>query len=111
MSRSAVLKGGRSLEREVSLRAGARVEDALKRLGHEAIGVDVALLIDVWRAVGMAGMIEVDLGTRQNRHRPLHELAPMAAQVAAAILERSGRWPEGEVLPYRERPPLAPSAA
>jgi D-alanine-D-alanine ligase len=41
MTRVAVLKGGRSLEREVSLRSGARVEDALKRLGHEPIGIDV----------------------------------------------------------------------
>jgi D-alanine-D-alanine ligase len=41
MSRVAVLKGGRSLEREVSLRSGARVEDALKRLGHEVHGIDV----------------------------------------------------------------------
>jgi D-alanine-D-alanine ligase len=41
MSRIAVLKGGRSLEREVSLRSGARVEDALKRLGHEVHGIDV----------------------------------------------------------------------
>lgn len=39
--RVAVLKGGRSLEREVSLRSGARAEDALKRLGHEPIGIDV----------------------------------------------------------------------
>ena len=31
----AVLKGGKSLERNVSLRSGARVEDALARLGHE----------------------------------------------------------------------------
>jgi D-alanine-D-alanine ligase len=37
----AVLKGGRSLEREVSLRSGARVEDALKRLGHDVRGIDV----------------------------------------------------------------------
>jgi D-alanine-D-alanine ligase len=37
----AVLKGGRSLERAVSLRSGARVEDALKRLGHETIPLDV----------------------------------------------------------------------
>ena len=37
----AVLKGGRSLERGVSLRSGARVEDALERLGHEVIGLDV----------------------------------------------------------------------
>jgi len=39
--RVAVLKGGRSLERGVSLRSGARVEDALERLGHEALPIDV----------------------------------------------------------------------
>jgi D-alanine-D-alanine ligase len=37
----AVLKGGSSLERGVSLRSGARVEDALERLGHEALSLDV----------------------------------------------------------------------
>ncbi len=41
MSRVAVLKGGRSLEREVSLRSGGRVEDALERLGHAVLPVDV----------------------------------------------------------------------
>jgi D-alanine-D-alanine ligase len=35
-----VLKGGRSLERGVSLRSGARVEDALERLGHEVVPID-----------------------------------------------------------------------
>ena len=39
----AVLKGGRSLERQVSLRSGARVEDALGRLGHEPVPIDVGL--------------------------------------------------------------------
>jgi D-alanine-D-alanine ligase len=37
----AVLKGGDSLERQVSLRSGARVEDALHRLGHEVVPIDV----------------------------------------------------------------------
>jgi D-alanine-D-alanine ligase len=41
MSRIAVLKGGRSLERQVSLRSGARVEDALARLGHAVVAIDV----------------------------------------------------------------------
>ncbi len=36
----AVLKGGRSLERGVSLRSGARVEDALERLGHDVASID-----------------------------------------------------------------------
>jgi D-alanine-D-alanine ligase len=39
--RVAVLKGGHSLERGVSLRSGARVEDALERLGHALIRLDV----------------------------------------------------------------------
>ena len=40
MSRVAVLKGGTSLERQVSLRSGARVEDALERVGHEVASID-----------------------------------------------------------------------
>lgn len=40
MSRVAVLEGGRSLERGVSLRTGARVKDALGRLGHDVTGID-----------------------------------------------------------------------
>ena len=43
----AVLKGGASMERTVSLRSGARVEDALARLGHEVRPIDVgADLVD-----------------------------------------------------------------
>jgi D-alanine-D-alanine ligase len=50
--RVAVLKGGRSLERNVSLRSGARVEDALQRLGHEVVPVDVGPdLVDRLQAV------------------------------------------------------------
>ena len=41
MTRVAVLKGGRSLERNVSLTSGARVEDALERQGHEVVPIDV----------------------------------------------------------------------
>ncbi len=47
MPRVAVLKGGRSLERQVSLRSGARVEEALERLGHRVEPIDVgADLVD-----------------------------------------------------------------
>jgi D-alanine-D-alanine ligase len=37
----AVLRGGRSAEREVSLRSGAQVEKALRGRGHDVIGVDL----------------------------------------------------------------------
>jgi D-alanine-D-alanine ligase len=36
----AVLKGGSSLERKVSLRSGAQAHDALGRLGHEVLAID-----------------------------------------------------------------------
>jgi len=38
-----VLRGGQSAEREVSLRSGAQVEDALRRRGHDATGIDLDL--------------------------------------------------------------------
>jgi D-alanine-D-alanine ligase len=51
-ARVAVLKGGPSLERQVSLRSAARVEDALERLGHAVLPIDVdATLIERLRAI------------------------------------------------------------
>jgi D-alanine-D-alanine ligase len=43
VSRIAVLQGGRSLERQVSLKSGARVRDALERLGHEVVAIDAGV--------------------------------------------------------------------
>ena len=42
MMKIALLEGGRSLERGVSLRSGARVRDALTRLGHSVTGLDAS---------------------------------------------------------------------
>jgi glucosyl-3-phosphoglycerate synthase len=53
--------------------------------------VDVALLIDAWRKVGLGAIGQVDLDVRQNQHQPLHDLSPMAAAVARAILIRVRR--------------------
>src|SRR3982074_2615655 len=39
----AVLRGGKSAEREVSLRSGAQVEAALRGLGHDVAAVDLGL--------------------------------------------------------------------
>ncbi len=39
--RVAVLKGGPSLERQVSLRSASRIEDSLERLGQEVVPIDV----------------------------------------------------------------------
>ena len=51
-------------------------------------GVEIAMLIDALRAVGLERMAQVDLGTRQNRHQPLSALARMALEVLAAAERR-----------------------
>jgi glucosyl-3-phosphoglycerate synthase len=57
-------------------------------------GVEIAMVIDVWQAVGLEGMAQVDLDVHRNRHQSLQELTPMAFTVLATIarrLEREGR--------------------
>ena len=87
-------------------------------------GVEIAMLIDVLREVGLEAMAQVDLGTRQNRHQPLHALSAMALAVLAAAerrvhgaaLEAAAPGPllvprDGELemrsVVLDERPPLA----
>jgi glucosyl-3-phosphoglycerate synthase len=71
-------------------------------------GVDVALLLDAYRIVGLDGLAQVDLEERQNDHQPLRELSSMASAVLEAVSSRLIR--EGRLrapLPAAvERPPL-----
>jgi glucosyl-3-phosphoglycerate synthase len=60
-------------------------------------GVEIGLLLDAYRSVGIAGLAQVDLGVRQNRHQELRQLGPMAAAVLAAVTERLER--DGRLLP------------
>jgi glucosyl-3-phosphoglycerate synthase len=75
-------------------------------------GVEIAMLIDAWRAVGLERMAQVDLEEHHNRHQALSALAPMALTVLATIarrLEQDGRLaPDGAAAHAPpERPPLA----
>ena len=57
-------------------------------------GVDVALLLDAYAAVGLDGLAQVDLEVRQNAHQPLSALGQMAFAVLQAVavrLKRDGR--------------------
>jgi glucosyl-3-phosphoglycerate synthase len=75
-------------------------------------GVDVALLIDLYRRVGMGRMAQVDLEVRQNQHKPLADLVHMADAVLRAVLsrvEREGRMAFPDMaapVQIDERPPL-----
>ena len=58
-------------------------------------GIEIAMLIDAYRAVGLERMAQVDLGTRQNRHQSLADLSKMALEVLTAAERRT----HGEVTP------------
>jgi glucosyl-3-phosphoglycerate synthase len=80
-------------------------------------GVEIAMLIDVWRKLGLDAMAQVDLDEHRNRHQPLSALAPMAQTVLATIarrLSQEGRLVDADggaeadlALAPVERPPLA----
>jgi glucosyl-3-phosphoglycerate synthase len=71
--------------------------------------VEIAMLIDAWRAVGLDALAQVDLDEHRNRHQPLSALEPMARTVLATIarrLEQEGRLEGTDGAPV-ERPPMA----
>lgn len=93
-------------------------------------GVEIALLVDAYLAVGLDGIAQVDLGVREHRHQAVTELSTMSAEVLHAAMTRADprgavyRPPQRSTLPgfshtsvgirkvdrpvqVRERPPLA----
>ena len=73
--------------------------------------IETALLLDVYEAVGIDGIAQVDLDERLNDHKPLPVLAPMADEVLAAAavrLHREGRLEDAGSGPAPvERPPMS----
>jgi glucosyl-3-phosphoglycerate synthase len=98
---------------------GAR-RDVLCRIPFPVgYGVEIAMLLDVWRDVGLDAMAECWLGRRQNRHQSLSALSAMAYAVLvaaqrrvdpatplAASYERPGDEGQATDVPLLERPPL-----
>jgi glucosyl-3-phosphoglycerate synthase len=92
----------------------AATRELLERLPFATgYAVEIAMLIDVWRAAGLDAIAQVDLDVHRNRHQPLSALSDMARTVLATML---ARLPEGThpvppgALPV-ERPPLAATQA
>jgi glucosyl-3-phosphoglycerate synthase len=56
----------------------------------EGWGVELGLLIDIVERFGRASVVQVDLGVREHRNRPVDELAPQALAVLATGLSRAG---------------------
>ena len=88
----------------------------------EGYGVDIGLLIDAARHCGVDRLVQVDLGVRKHRNRPLDDLGPMATVVLMTALQRAGvSLPDAVWLDrvefdatevrYAERPPLSTLAS
>lgn len=67
-------------------------------------GVEIGLLVDTYRAMGLAGIAQVDLGVREHRHQDETQLSRMAAQVLHAALRRAD--PSGHVYAPPDDPAL-----
>jgi glucosyl-3-phosphoglycerate synthase len=89
----------------------AATRDLLVRLPFATgYAVEIAMLIDAWKEVGIEAIAQADLDVRQNRHQPLSALRPMADAVLGAVTERlrrEGRLSGERATEVVERPPLA----
>jgi glucosyl-3-phosphoglycerate synthase len=54
-------------------------------------GVEFGLLVDVYRAVGLDAMAQVDLSRRKHRNSDLHKLGQMATEIMQVAEARLGR--------------------
>jgi glucosyl-3-phosphoglycerate synthase len=67
-------------------------------------GVEIGLLIDMYRQFGVESLGQVDLGVRLHRHHKLETLAIQAAEVAATLLARVPDAPSfAEAVPMLRR--------
>jgi glucosyl-3-phosphoglycerate synthase len=60
--------------------------------------LEIAMLVDVLRLVGIEAMAQADIGNRQHRHQSDEALGRMAAEVLAAALDRHAGGPHADVL-------------
>ena len=63
-------------------------------------GIEIAMLIDIWRLVGRAGIVEVDMGLIHNRWKPDGDLDDVARQVLAGAAMRGITLPESGVVTH-----------
>jgi glucosyl-3-phosphoglycerate synthase len=72
--------------------------------------VELAALIDTWRAHGMDAIAQVDLGRRAHRHQALRDLGAMATQIITAGWARSTHSHHADEIALTQfGPGLAPS--
>ncbi|WP_244930134.1 glucosyl-3-phosphoglycerate synthase [Nocardioides sp. W7] len=64
--------------------------------------VELAALIDTWRAHGLDAIAQVDLGRRAHRHQALRDLGAMATQILTASWARSTHSHHADEIPLTQ---------
>lgn len=64
-----------------------------------AYGVEIGVLLDAYRLLGMRGIGQVNLGVREHHNQSLEQLAHMSRQVLATLFDRLGIADSGLALP------------
>ncbi len=76
--------------------AAGRTEILRRTPFFTGYAVEVGLLVDLWRRLGLAALAQVDLGRRNHRHQSTVALGRMGHEIAQAVLDRlaeEGRAP------------------
>lgn len=71
-------------------------------------GVEVAMLVEAWRRVGISRMAQVGLGSKRNSHQPLASLGEMSREVIEALAAQTGDALNGALGSIRAAPEWAP---
>lgn len=71
-------------------------------------GVEIAMLVDVWRRSGLERMAQVDLGSKRNSHQPLPRLRKMSREVIEALLAEVGESGAAPISAEAIGPPVRP---
>lgn len=69
--------------------------------------VELAALVDTWRAHGLDAIAQVDLGRRAHRHQALRDLGAMATQILTAGWARSTHSHHADAVPLTQFGPGA----
>lgn len=81
-------------------------------------GIEIGTLVDTYNLIGLGGIAQVDVGSRQNNHQELRKLTVMAQEIMCTAMRRSGKatlsmmriflpWTEGyHDIARTERPPV-----
>jgi glucosyl-3-phosphoglycerate synthase len=60
--------------------------------------LEIAMLVDVLRLVGIEAMAQADIGERQHRHQSDEALGRLAGEILAAAIDRRGAGPRADTL-------------